>query len=208
MEEVLDLYEQPYNPAEPVVCFDETSKQLIEDVRLPVPAAPGQAARQDYAYQRNGTRNLFMFFEPLASWRHVHSTEHRTRTDFAHCMRWLVDCAYPKAQCIHLVLDNLNTHCAAALYETFQPPEANRILRRLRFHHTPKHASWLNMAEIELSVFSRLALHQRIASPTQLNRIIWLFEADRNKKAASVNWQFTSPDARIKLRRLYPSIPD
>jgi hypothetical protein len=190
------------------VCFDETSKQLIEDIRQPIPTVPGQVARQDYAYQRNGTRNLFIFFEPLAGWRHLHTTQRRTRQDFAACMRWLVDCAYPDATCIHLVLDNLNTHSRAALYETFQPAEANRILRRIRFHHTPKHASWLNMAEIELSAFSRLALRQRIASPTQLNRIIWHLEAERNKNGASVNWQFTASDARIKLRRLYPSIPD
>jgi hypothetical protein len=207
MEEVLDLYEQPYKADEPVVCFDETSKQLIEDVRLPLPATPGQAMRQDYAYQRNGTRNLFIFFEPLRGWRHLHSTAQRTRADFAQCMRWLVDCAYPQARCIHLVLDNLNTHCAASLYETFEPAEAHRILRRLHFHHTPKHASWLNMAEIELSVFSRLTLHQRIADVAHLNRVVWFLEAERNKKGASVNWQFTTPDARIKLRRLYPSIP-
>lgn len=206
MEEVLDLYEQPYNPAEPVVGVDETSKQLIQEVRLPTPAAPGQVAHQDYEYQRNGTRNLFMFFEPLAAWRHIQVTEHRTSQDFAHAMRWLVDTVYPNARCIHLVLDNLNIHSPAALYETFQPAEARRILARLRFHHTPKHGSWLNMAEIELSVLARLALDQRIPDPTRLNRIIWHYEANRNQQAATVHWQFTTADARIKLRRLYPSI--
>jgi hypothetical protein len=206
MEEVLDLYEQPYNAAEPVVCFDETSKQLIQEVRAPTPAAPGQAAHQDFEYQRNGTRNLFMFFEPLAAWRHIQATEHRTCQDFARCMQWLVDNVYPQACCIHLVLDNLNIHSPASLYETFQPAEARRILARLRFHYTPKHGSWLNMAEIELGVLSRMALDQRIPDPTHLNRIIWHYEANRNKKRATVNWQFTTPDARIKLRRLYPSI--
>jgi hypothetical protein len=206
MEEVLDLYEQPYNQQEPVVCFDETSKQLISEVRPPTPPAPGQPAHEDFEYQRNGTRNLFMFFEPLAAWRHVQTTEHRTAQDFAHAMQWLVENVYPLARCIHLVLDNLNIHSAAALYQTFQPAEARRILSRLRFHHTPKHGSWLNMAEIELSVFSRGPLNQRIPDPTQLNRLIWRFEADRNKKRSTVNWQFTTTDARIKLRRLYPSI--
>jgi len=206
MEDVLDVYEQPYNAAEPVVCFDETSKQLIQEVRLPTPAAPGQVAKEAYEYQRNGTRNLFMFFEPLAAWRHIRATDHRTSQDFAHCMQWLVDNVYPHARCIHLVLDNLNIHSPAALYETFQPSVARRILARLRFHHTPKHGSWLNMAEIELGVLARLALDQRIPDPTRLNRIIWHYEANRNKKRATVNWQFTTADARIKLRRLYPSI--
>jgi hypothetical protein len=206
MEEVLELYEQPYKPDEPVVCFDETSKQLIQEVRLPTPTAPGQVAHQDFEYQRNGVMNLFMFFEPLAAWRHVQATEHRTSQDFARCMLWLVDTVYPKARCIHLVLDNLNIHSPASLYLTFPPAEARRILARLRFHHTPKHGSWLNMAEIELGVLSRLALDQRIPDLTHLNRIIWHYEANRNKKHATVNWQFTTADARIKLRRLYPSI--
>lgn len=206
MEEVLSLYEQPYNAAEPVVCFDETNKQLIEEICPPIPAAPGQIAKQDYEYQRNGTMNLFMFFEPLAAWRHIQATQQRTCQDFARCMRWLVDTVYPPAHCIHLVLDNLNIHSAASLYATFQPAEARRILARLRFHYTPKHGSWLNMAEIELSVLSRLALNQRLPDLTHLNRVIWLYEANRNKKRSTVNWQFTTADARIKLRRLYPSI--
>lgn len=208
MENVLDVYEQPYNPLEPVVCFDESSKQLIADVRPSSLPQPGQVARQDSEYQRNGTANLFMCFEPLAAWRHITVTAHRTRQDFAHQIRFLVDTVYPQATCIHLVLDNLNTHSAASLYDTFSPAEANRLLKRLSFHYTPKHGSWLNMAEIEFSVLSRSALDQRIPTISDLIRIVARFEADRNAKAASVNWRFTTADARIKLARLYPSIPD
>jgi hypothetical protein len=208
MENVLDGYEPPYNPLEPVVCFDESSKQLIDEVRSPTLPQPGQVARQDSEYQRNGTANLFMVFEPLATWRHITVTDRRTRQDFAHQIRFLVDTVYPQPTCIHLVLDNLNTHSAASLYETFPPAEANRLLKHLTFHYTPKHGSWLNMAEIEFSVLSRLALDQRIPTVSELTRIIGCFEADRNAKRASVNWRFTTPDARIKLARLYPSIPD
>ena len=206
MEEVLDLYERPYNAKEPVVCFDESSKQLIQETRPATTPCPGQVAKQDYEYQRNGTANLFLFFEPLASWRHIQPTAHRKQADFAHCMRWLVDVVYPHVDCIHVVLDNLNIHAAASLYETFKPQEARRILKCLRFHHTPKHGSWLNMAEIEFSVLFRLVLGERIGDMAQLCRAVWLYEAQRNKKRATVNWQFTTPDARIKLRRLYPSI--
>lgn len=205
MEEVLDCYEQPYNPKEPVVCFDETSKQLIGETRLPIPMQPGQVQRYDYEYERRGTRNLFLFFEPLANWRHVAVTHRRTRYDFADQMRRLVDDFYPQADCIHLVLDNLNTHTAAALYETFTPDEARRILRRIRFHYTPKHASWLNMAEIEFSVFSRTCLQQRIPDEESLKRHVTALELERNTKQATVDWQFTCDDARIKLKRLYPS---
>lgn len=208
MENVLDLYEQPYNPLEPVVCFDESSKQLIDDVRSPTFPQPAQVARQDTEYQRNGTANLFICFEPLAGWRHVTLTDRRTRQDFANQMRFLVDTIYPHATRIHLVLDNLNTHSAASLYETFSPQEANRLLKRLSFHFTPNHGSWLNMAEIEFSVLSRLALDQRIPSFSELQRIIGCWEAHRNAKGASVNWRFTTPDARLKLPRLYPLIPD
>lgn len=206
MEDVLDVYERPYTAQEPVVCFDETSKQLIAEVHAPTPPVPGRVAKQDYEYKRNGTRNLFMFFEPLRAWRHIQPTLRRTSQDFAHCMQWLVDQVYPRAACIHLVLDNLNTHSAAALYETFKPAEARRILMRLRFHYTPKHGSWLNMAEIEFSVLSRLVLKERIPDAAQLSRSIWLYEAERNNKRTTVNWQFTTADARIKLRHLYPSI--
>lgn len=208
MEDVLDCYEQAYNPKEPVVCFDETSKQLIAETRLPIPMQPGQVQRYDYEYERCGTRNLFLFFEPLANWRHVTVTQRRTKQDFAHQMRWLVDELYPQANCIHLVLDNLNTHTAAALYDTFAPDEARRILRRMVFHYTPKHASWLNMAEIELSVFSRTCLQLRMPDEQTLTRHVTALELERNNKQATVDWQFTTDDARIKLKRLYPSYSD
>lgn len=155
MEIILDLYERAYDPARPLVCFDETSKQLIEETRLPLPARPGQVERYDYEYRRNGVRNLFLFFEPLAGWRHIEVTDRRTKLDFAHQMRWLVDVAYPHVDGIDIVLDNLNTHTYGALYEAFEPAEARRIARKLNFHYTPKHASWLNMAEIEFSVILR-----------------------------------------------------
>lgn len=158
-----------------------------------------------YEYERQGTRNLFMFFEPLSNWRHVEVTSRRTKQDFAHQMRWVVDVRYPHADCIHVVLDNLNTHTAAALYETFTPDEARRILQRLRFHYTPKQASWLNMAEIEFSVFSRSCLHLRIPDEATLKRHVAALETERNTKQATVNWQFTCDDARVKLKRLYPS---
>ncbi len=158
MEDVLDLYGEPYDPHRPVVCFDETSTQLLADVRTPLPAQPGRPRRQDYAYRRAGTRNLFLACEPLAGWRHLAITERRTMPDFAHQMRWLVDVAYPNAPVVRVVLDNLNTHRMASLYETFPPVEARRIAKRLEFHHTPKHASWLNMAEIEFSVLTRACL--------------------------------------------------
>lgn len=208
MEDVLDCYEQAYNPKEPVVCFDETSKQLIAETRLPIPMQPGQVQRYDYEYERCGTRNLFLFFEPLANWRHVTVTQRHTKQDFAHQMRWLVDELYPQANCIHLVLDNLNTHTAAALYDTFAPDEARRILRRMVFHYTPKHASWLNMAEIELSVFSRTCLQLRMPDEQTLTRHVTALELERNNKQATVDWQFTTDDARIKLKRLYPSYSD
>ena len=160
-EDVLDLYAKPHDPHRPVVCFDETSTQLLADVREPLPAQPGRPRRQDYEYRRAGTRNLFLTCEPRAGWRHVAITERRTMQDFAHQMRWLVDVAYPDAPVVRVVLDNLNTHRMASLYETFPAPEARRIVKRLEFHHTPKHASWLNMAEIEFSVLSRACLKRR-----------------------------------------------
>jgi transposase len=208
MEDILDLYELPYDPCHPLVCFDETSKQLMEETRRSLPARPGRAERYDYEYRRRGTRNLFMFFEPLASYRHVEVTRRRTTRDFAHCMRWLVDHAYPEAHRIRLVLDNLNTHKPAALYETFEPAEANRILKRLEFHYTPKHGSWLNMAEIEFSVFSRECLAHRIPDEETLVREVKSLEVERNNQHRTVHWRFTSEEARIKLRRLYPSLSD
>jgi hypothetical protein len=207
MEMILDLYERPYQPARPLVCFDETSKQLIEETRQPLPMKPGQIQRYDYEYQRHGTRNLFLFFEPLAGWRHIEVTEHRTKLDFAHQMRWLVDVAYPDVDGIDVVLDNLNTHTYAALYEAFEPAEARRIARQLAFHFTPKHASWLNMAEIEFSVISR-KLGPHVPDEDTLKRKVAAIELSRNLSSSTVDWQFTTDDARIKLKRLYPSFSD
>ncbi len=205
MEDVLDLYAEPYNPLKPTVSFDETSKQLIGTTRQPVPARPGQVARYDYEYERHGTRNLFMFFEPLAGYRHVKVTKRRTKQDFAHCMQWLVDDAYPDAEIIRVVLDNLNTHTVAALYDTFAAVEANRIRKRLEFHYTPKHGSWLNMAEIEFSIFARQAWPAYIPDEQTLKQHVQVLEDERNATQATVNWRFTSQDARVKLHRLYPS---
>jgi transposase len=206
MEEVLDLYEEPYDPKRPKVNFDETSKQLTEEIRQTLPPAPGQAQRFDYEYKRNGTRNLFIFCEPQAGWRHIEVTEHRTKNDFAHQMKWLVDYGYPEAEVIRVVMDNLNTHTKASLYETFEPAEARRILKKLEFHYTPKHGSWLNQAEIELSVLMRQCLDQRIPDEESLKREVKAYEDRRNQARATIDWQFTSTDARIKLHRLYPSI--
>ena len=206
LEDVLDLYEEPYDPKRPKVCFDETNKQLLEEQRMSLPAQPGQLERYDYEYQRNGSRNLFMFFEPQRGWRHVAVTEQRTMQDFAQQMRWLVDEAYPEAEVIRVVLDNLNTHRPASLYETFAPAEARRILKGLEFHYTPKHGSWLNMAEMELSVFSRQCLDRRLPDEVTLRREIQALEVERNRIPASVNWRFTARDPHRKLSHLYPSI--
>jgi hypothetical protein len=205
MEDVLDLYEEPYDPTRPKVNFDETSKQLIAETRVPLPAKPGQPALYDYEYQRNGTRNLFMFCEPQAGWRHIVVTEHRTMQDFAHQMQWRVDERYPEADMIRVVLDNLNTHKPAALYEAFEPVEARRILKKLEFHYTPKHGSWLNMAEIELSILQGQCLDRRIPDDVMLTREITAYEDARNAAQATIVWRFTTMKAREKLRRLYPS---
>ena len=204
MEDVLDLYAEPYDPQRPVVCFDETSTQLLADVREPIPAKPGRPKREDYEYRREGTRNLFLFCEPLAGWRHVAVTQRRTTEDFACQMRWLVDQAYPEVPVVRLVLDNLNTHRVASLYQTFPAPEARRIAKRLEFHFTPKHGSWLNMAEIEFSVFSRSCLRQRLPDEESLCREIHALELERNEAKACINWRFNILDARTKLHRLYP----
>ena len=206
MEDVLEVYAEPYDPKRPTVCFDETPKQLIAETRVPLPAQPGQVERYDYEYQRNGTRNLFMVFEPDRGWRHVAVTERRTLLDFAQQMKWLVDEAYPEADVVRVVLDNLNTHRAAALYEAFEPAEARRILKRLEFHYTPKHGSWLNMAELELGVFSRECWERRIGDPDTLARETRALEDERNAAQATVHWRFTTHDARTKLHRLYPSV--
>lgn len=204
MEDVLDLYEEPYDPKQPVVCFDEKPVQLVEETHMPRPVVPGQRALHDYEYRRKGTANIFMMVEPLACWRHAEVTEQRTRLDFAEQMRQLVDVHYPGADCIHVVLDNLNTHEPASLYEAFPPEEARRILRRLCFHHTPKHASWLNMAEIEIGVLSAQCLDRRIPDKETLTRETSAWEADRNAVGATISWRFTVHDARSRLSHLYP----
>ena len=206
MEDVLDLYARPYDPRRPQVCFDEHMVQLIAEKRHPLPPKPGRPERFDYEYQRMGTRNLFLFFQPLAGWRHVRVTEQRTKIDFAHCMLYLVDELFPKVDGIVVVLDNLNTHTPAALYEAFEPAEAKRILDRLEFHYTPKHGSWLNMVEIEIGVLSEQCLDRRIPDTDTLQSEIAAWEVSRNDQRATVDWQFTTAHAREKLKRLYPVI--
>ena len=203
MEDVLDLYEQPYDARQPVVCFDEKSLQLLAETRLPRLAAPGRPARFDYEYERRGTANLFVAIEPLAGWRRVTATERRTKVDFARQMQQLVD-HYPDADRVRVVMDNLNTHKAASLYEAFPPAEARRILRRLEFHYTPKHGSWLNMAEIEISVISRQCLRRRIGELEQLRAEIASWQERRNREGITTKWRFTVSDARQTLPKLYP----
>lgn len=204
MEDVLEVYTRPYDPEQPQVCVDEVSKQLVKDITPPVPMQPGQPAREDYEYERRGTANLFMICEPLAGRRHVKVTERRTRADFAQVLRDLSDVHYPQAQKIVLVMDNLNTHKLSVLYQVFPPAEARRILERFEVHHTPKHASWLNMAECELSVLSRQCLDQRIDSPSRLTAEVAAWEHQRNSQQVRIDWRFTTADARTKLQRLYP----
>lgn len=206
MEDVLDVYKRPADSEHPIVCFDETPVQLVSERREPLPMEPGKPERYDYEYRREGVANLFMFFAPLQNWRHVKVTERRTKADWAECMRELVDDLFPEAKTITVVQDQLNTHNPAALYEFFEPAEAKRILDRLEFHFTPKHGSWLNMAEIEFSVLSRQCLNQRIPDQVTLSREVAAWETERNSLHATVNWRFTTTDARIKLKRLYPSI--
>jgi DDE superfamily endonuclease len=205
MEEVLDLYEAPYDAAHPVVCFDESPKQLIAEVREPVAARPGASARYDVEYQRQGVRDLMMICEPKRGFREVLITERRTKIEFAQSMKRIVD-LYPEAQRIRVVLDNLNTHKAASLYEAFAPEEARVIARKLEFHYTPKHGSWLNIAEIELAVLSNMCLAQRIPDEPTLRREVEANVRERNDKAMPVNWRFTTQDARRKLARLYPRV--
>ena len=206
MENVLTLYHTPYNPKRPWICFDESCKQLVKETREPIPPEPGQLERYDYQYERNGVANMFMFFEPLQSWRHIEVTDHRKAVDFAQMMKYLVDERYPEAEKIGIVLDQLNTHSPASLYKAFDPKEAKRIADKLEFYYTPKQGSWLNMAEIELSVLNRQCLNCRIPDQDTLNLEIAAWEQERNQNSHSVNWQFTTDDARIKLKRLYPSI--
>jgi hypothetical protein len=212
MEDVLDVYERSYDPTRPVVCLDETSKQLVAETRTPLPAVParegkpGRPARFDYEYERRGVSNLFLVCEPLQARRHVVVSDHRTKVDWAHVIKELVDVQYPAAERIVLVQDNLNTHTPAALYDTFPPAEARRLAAKLEFHYTPKHGSWLNIAEIELSILARQCLAARIPDPQTLLDKVTTWFVTRNAKRGRVRWQFTTADARIKLVRLYPTI--
>jgi hypothetical protein len=204
MEAILDLYAEPYDPRYPLVCFDESPYQLLSEGRQPLPAAPGQPARYDDAYRREGTCHLFMCFEPLQGWRHVKITDRRTTQDCAHCMRDLVDIHFPKAAGISVVVDNLNTHTPAALYATFPPAEAWRIIRKLDFHYTPTHGSWLNMAEIEFAVVATQCLDRRLAHQEAVGRTITAWQIRRNAAKATVDWRFTTTKARRKLKHIYP----
>ena len=204
MEDVLDLYAETPDPDRPVICFDESPTQLIGEVRQPVPAKPGQLERYDCEYRRNGTANLFVFLDAHRSWRKVKVTDHRTAEDFAQCMRELVDVHFPQAEKIRVVLDNLSTHSQAALYQAFPAPEARRILRRLEFHYTPKHASWLNMVEIEIGVLRAQCLDRRIDSQDLLVREVAAWQARRNASGARINWMFSTQQAREKMAKAYP----
>jgi hypothetical protein len=206
MEDVLEVYHRPHDPGRPVVCVDETSKQLIAETRVPIPAAPGRPARHDYEYQRNGTANLFMMFAPLEGWRHVAVTDQRTALEYARVLKQLSDTHFPEAKKIVLVQDNLNTHKPASLYEAFAPEEARRLAERFEWHYTPKHGSWLDMAESELSVVSCQCLDRRIPDKQTLVAEVAAWEERRNKHHTKADWQFTSADARIKLKRLYPTL--
>lgn len=206
MEDVLDVYERPPNEKRPLVTLDEASKQLVADVTPPVPMQPGRPMRQDYEYERRGTANLFMLFAPLEGWRHVKVTERRTIVDFAHVLRDLSDVHFPEAEKIVLVMDNLNTHKLATLYRAFPPALARRLYERFEVHHTPKHASWLNIAECELSVLGRQCLARRMDSQELLTTEVAAWQHARNAAEVQVHWQFRTPDARIKLKHLYPTL--
>jgi len=205
MEDVLEVYHRAYDPDRPVVCADEATKQLVGETRVPVPAAPGRVERFDFEYVRLGTANLFMVLEPLLGWRAVQVTERRTATDFAELLRWLAEDVYAEAERVVLVVDNLNTHKPAVLYQAFPPERARAIAAKFEWHYTPKHGSWLNMAEIELSALGRQCLAQRIESMQALREQVEAWEDDRNDRTIEVHWRFTTEDARIKLHRLYPS---
>jgi hypothetical protein len=206
MEDVLEVYARPYDELRPVVCLDEGAKQLLGDVRQPLPLKPGQVVRFDNEYQRNGTCALFMLFEPLAAKRFVQVKERRTGLDYAHVVQWLCDQLYPHVEKIVLVQDNLNTHGPHALYQAFAPAEARRLCERIEWHFTPRHASWLNMAELELSVLARQCLQERMETQDNLARQVQAWQYRRNQTATRVNWHFTTKDARIKLKRLYPQL--
>jgi len=204
MEDTLEVYQQPYDKHRPLVCFDAGTKQLVQDIRAPLPAAPGRPERVDNEYERHGTGNLFMMFEPLAGRREVLVTARRTAVDYAEAIQHLVDVSYPEAEKIVLMQDNLNTHTLASLYEAFPPEEARRLIDKLEVHYTPKHGSWLNMAEIELGVLRGQRLDRRIADFPMLTSEVAAWQSDRNTAQVKVDWQFTTPDARVKLKRLYP----
>jgi hypothetical protein len=206
MEDVLEVYQRPYDPLHPTVCMDECSKQLVGEIADPLPLEPGHPQCYDYEYSRNGVNNLFMFSEPLTGQRFVEVTDHRTKIDWAYAVRDLVDLHYPDALCITLVMDNLNTHSLGSLYEAFGPAEAKRIADRLHVHYTPKHGSWLNMAELELGVLARQCLDRRIPDTHTLKQAVTLWQTNRNQAQVTIDWRFTTADARIKLKRLYPSI--
>ena len=204
MEDVLDVYTRPYDPERPLVCLDETSRQVLAETRKALPLAPGRPARHDPEYERQGVANVFLIGEPLRGWRQVRISDRRTRLDWAHCIQELVDVHYPHAEQIVLVLDQLNTHSPASLYEAFPPAEAKRLADKLEIHYTPKHGSWLNMAEIELSVLQRQCLNRRLGDRPTLEREVAAWTAARNAAATPIDWRFTTQDARIKLKRLYP----
>jgi hypothetical protein len=208
MEDVLEVYKRPHDPKRPVVCVDEASKQLVGETRVPIPASPGQPERVDHEYVRNGTANLFMVNEPLGGVRHVEVTQRRTAADFARLLKVIADNLYAKAEKVVLVLDNLNTHKLSSLYQAFEPAEARRLWERFEVHHTPKHGSWLNMAEIELSVLSGQCLDQRFDGREALERAVAAWLLERNERCVGVDWQFSAEDARIKLKRLYPTIQE
>ena len=205
MEDVLEVYHRPHDENRPLVCLDEASRQLIGETIQPIPAEPGQPERVDYEYVRNGTANLFMVFQPLIGWRDVIVTERRTAVDLAEVLRWLVEDVHAEAEKIVLVTDNLNTHTPACLYEAFPPEQARRIAEKLEWHYTPKHGSWLNMAEIELSVLARQCLDRRIATREEMDQEVQAWRSARNDREVKVQWRFTTADARIKLRHLYPN---
>ena len=205
MEDVLDVYTRPYDPARPVICLDETSRQVLAEARPPLPPVPGRPARHDPEYVREGVTNVFLACEPLRGWRQVRVSDQRTRVDWAHCIKDLVDVHYPTAERIVLVMDNLNIHAPASLYEAFPPAEAKRLADRLEIHHTPRHGSWLNMAEIELSILQRQCLDRRLGDRPTMAREVGAWATTRNRAGQRIDWRFTTTDARIKLKRLYPT---
>lgn len=206
MEDVLEVYKRPYNPAYPVICLDETNRQLIEEKKVPIPAEPGKPQKMDYEYRRKGVVNIFMTFEPLQAKRQVTINRNRTSIDFAHCIKKIIDIDYPEAEKIVLVMDNLNTHKLGSLYEAFPPEEARHISEKLEIHYTPKHGSWLNMAEIEIGVMAKQCLSRYIPSMKQMEKEATTWASNRNLAGGTVNWHFATADARIKLKRLYPQI--